>query len=126
MPKASRWVVVPAWYHALLLLDNRFVQAGTSAADNVLRNGEVGKATGFSVIVSNNVAYTGSSGSEKFKVMAGYDQTISYAEQIVEVQAYRPELRFADAVKGLHVYGAKVVRPDALAVLTVSRPSSLI
>lgn len=126
VPKASRWVVVPAWYHALLLLDNRFVQAGTSAADNVLRNGEVGKATGFSVIVSNNVAYTGSTGSEKFKIMAGYDQTISYAEQIVEVQAYRPELRFADAVKGLHVYGAKVVRPDALAVLTVSRPTSLI
>ena len=58
--------------------------------------------------------------------MAGYDQTISYAEQIVEVQAYRPELRFADAVKGLHVYGAKVVRPDALAVLTVSRHTSLI
>ena len=124
--KSSRWVVVPAWYHALLLLDNRFVQAGTSTADNVLRNGEVGKAAGFTIFVSNNVAYTGSSGSEKFKVMAGYEQTISFAEQIVEVEAYRPELRFADAVKGLHVYGAKVVKPDALAVLTVSRPTSLI
>ncbi len=58
--------------------------------------------------------------------MAGYEQTISYAEQIVKVEAYRPEKRFSDAVKGLHVYGAKVVRPDTLAVLTVQRPTSLI
>ena len=124
--KSGRWVVVPAWYHALLLLDNRFVQAGTSTADNVLRNGEVGRAAGFAIYVSNNVAVTGDTGSEKYKVMAGYEQTISFAEQIVEVEAYRPEKRFSDAVKGLHVYGAKVVRPDTLAVLTVSRPTTLI
>lgn len=51
--------MVPAWYHALLLLDNRFVQAGTSAADNVLRNGEVGRAAGFTIYVSNNISKTG-------------------------------------------------------------------
>ena len=123
--KAGRWIVVPAWYHALLLLDNRFVQAGTSAADSVLRNSEVGRAAGFTIYVSNNVAATGET-NDIFKIMAGYEQTISYAEQIVKVEAYRPEKRFSDAVKGLHVYGAKVVRPDTLAVLTVQRPTSLI
>ena len=123
--KASRWIVVPAWYHALLLLDNRFVQAGTSTADNVLRNGEVGRAAGFTIYVSNNLAATGDD-KDVFKIMAGYEQTISFAEQIVKVEAYRPEKRFSDAVKGLHVYGAKVIRPDTLAVLTVQRPSSLI
>lgn len=132
--KAARWIAVPAWYHALLLLDNRFVQAGTNVADNVLRNGEVGKAAGFNVFVSNNVAKTQTtSGSgesevttEQFKIMAGYEKTISYAEQIVELSAYNPEKRFADALKGLHVYGAKVVRPDSLSVLTVARPTTLI
>lgn len=123
--KAGRWIVVPAWYHALLLLDNRFVQAGTTTADNVLRNGEVGRAAGFTIYVSNNVAATGES-KDTFKIMAGYEQTISFAEQIVDVEAYRPEKRFSDAVKGLHVYGAKVVRPETLAVLTVERPNSLI
>lgn len=120
--KSGRWIVVPAWYHALLLMDNRFVQAGTSTADSVLRNGEVGRAAGFNIYVSNNVAATG----DKFKVMAGYEQTMSYAEQIVEVEAYRPEKRFSDAVKGLHVYGAKVVRPETLAVMTVQRPTTLV
>lgn len=121
--KGGRWIVVPAWYHALLLLDNRFVQAGTSVADGVLRNGEVGRAAGFNIFVSNNVAVTGES---NFKIMAGYEQTMSFAEQIVEVEAYRPEKRFSDAVKGLHVYGAKVVRPETLAVLTVQRPTTLV
>jgi len=121
--KGGRWIVVPAWYHALLLLDNRFVQAGTSVADGVLRNGEVGRAAGFDIFVSNNVAVTGES---NFKIMAGYGQTMSFAEQIVGVEAYRPEKRFADAVKGLHVYGAKVVRPETLAVLTVQRPTTLV
>lgn len=120
--KSGRWIVVPAWYHALLLMDNRFVQAGTSTADSVLRNGEVGRAAGFNIYVSNNVAATG----DVFKVMAGYEQTMSYAEQIVEVEAYRPEKRFSDAVKGLHVYGAKVVRPETLAVMTVQRPTTLV
>lgn len=120
--KSGRWIVVPAWYHALLLMDNRFVQAGTSTADSVLRNGEVGRAAGLNVYVSNNVAATG----DVFKVMAGYEQTMSYAEQIVKVEAYRPEKRFSDAVKGLHVYGAKVVRPDTLAVMTVQRPTTLV
>jgi len=48
----------------------------------------------------------------------------SYAEQISSVEGYRPQARFADAVKGLHLYGAKVVRPTALAVAPVNRPAS--
>ena len=43
----------------------------------------------------------------------------SYAEQINKVEAFRPQKRFADALKGLHLYGAKVVRPEALVVASV-------
>ena len=43
----------------------------------------------------------------------------SYAEQINSVEAFRMEKRFADALKGLHLYGAKVVRPEALVVASV-------
>lgn len=44
---------------------------------------------------------------------------LTFAQQILEVEAYRPEKRFADALKGLHVYGSKVVRPAALGVASV-------
>lgn len=50
---------------------------------------------------------------------AGSSIATSYAQQLLEVLPYRPEKRFADAVKGLHVYGAKVVRSSALVVASV-------
>jgi hypothetical protein len=50
--------------------------------------------------------------------MFGTGQAISLATQILEVTPYKPEKRFGDAVKGLEVYGAKVVRPECLGVMT--------
>lgn len=50
---------------------------------------------------------------------AGTSMGLTYAEQISNVEAFRPEKRFADALKGLHVYGAKVVRPECLFVASV-------
>jgi hypothetical protein len=44
---------------------------------------------------------------------------LTYAQQILELEAYRPEKRFADALKGLHVFGGKVVRGTALGVASV-------
>ena len=119
--QAGRWVVVPAWYHAALLMDPRFVQAGTANSDRALHVGEVGSAAGFTILTSNNVAKE----MEAYKIMCGTERAIAYAEQICEVDAYRPEKRFADALKGLHLYGAKVVDRNALAVLSVKRPSNL-
>jgi len=51
--------------------------------------------------------------------IAGSSIAHSFAEQILEVSAYKPEKRFGDALKGLHVYGSKVVRPSALVVASV-------
>lgn len=51
--------------------------------------------------------------------VAGSALGFSYAEQISKVEAFRPEKRFADALKGLHLYGGKVVRPEALVVTAV-------
>lgn len=119
VPSQSRWVVVPPWFHGLLLKDDRFVGVGSLRSDQVLANGQIGEAAGFRVLKSNNVKYS----TADFKIMAGYPGAITLAEQIRKVEAYRPELRFADAVKGLHLYGVKVVRPSGLAVLTITRPS---
>jgi hypothetical protein len=60
----------------------------------------------------------GSAGS--LMVVAGSPMATSYAEQISKVEAFRPEKRFADGLKGLHLYGGKVVRPEALATASVT------
>lgn len=120
----NRQVAVPPWFHGQLQLDDRFVKVGSVASDAVLRNGVVGEAAGFTIVKSNNVptAVDGVAGTS-FKIQASTPMARSFAEQIVETEAYRPERRFADALKGLHVYGGKVVRPEALAVAHVKRPA---
>jgi hypothetical protein len=52
-------------------------------------------------------------------ITAGTNAAISFAEQINKTEAYRPQDKFADAIKGLALYGAKLVRPDNLAVAYV-------
>lgn len=116
--RSNRYAVIPPWFYGLILKDDRFVKAGTATSDQVLRNGEVGQAAGFTVYLSNNVANTTGA---KYKIIAGHPMAMTYAEQIASVEGYRPEKRFADAVKGLHLYGLKVVRPEGLVVITANR-----
>ncbi|HSI87841.1 MAG TPA: hypothetical protein VK918_02215, partial [Pyrinomonadaceae bacterium] len=118
IPIEGRFVVVPAWYHGLLLKDDRFIKAGTVASDRRLANGEVGEAAGFRILKSNNVPNTAGSA---YKIVAGHSIATAYVEQILDLHSYKPEKRFGDAVKGLHVYGAKVVRPLALAMLIADK-----
>jgi hypothetical protein len=117
VPTTGRYVVVPPWFHGRLLLDSRFIKYNESGTTEGLRNGMVGEAAGFSIRLSNNAPNpTG----DDYVVQAGTPMAISYAEQINKTEAYRPQSSFADAVKGLHLYGGKLVRPEAIAVATAS------
>ena len=117
-PADGRFCIVPAWFHGLLLKDDRFIKAGTLRSDRALANGAVGEAAGFSVLRSNNVP---NNAGTQYKIIAGHASATSYVEQVLDLQSYRPEKRFGDAVKGLHVYGGKVVRPSALACLIANK-----
>lgn len=117
VPRGNRYVIVPPWYHGLLLGSDLFVRVDASGTSEGLRNGTVGRAFGFDVLVSNNcINVTG----DDYIVQAGTPGAISFAEQIVKTEPYRPENAFSDALKGLHVYGAKLVRPAGIATLTAS------
>ena len=117
-PTTARYCVVPAWFHGLLLKDDRFVRSGTATGDRRLMNGEVGEAAGFTILKSNNVPNTTGT---KYKIIAGHARATAYVEQILDLQAYKPEKRFGDAVKGLHVYGGKVIRANCLAELIANK-----
>ena len=119
VPSEGRWVVVPPWFHGRLQLDGRFVKVN-EAADNGqgLRNGFIGRAAGFDIFKSNNsVLVTG----DDYSVLAGTDMAISFAEQINQVEAYRATDSFSDVVRGLHLWGARVVRPEGLASAVASQ-----
>lgn len=120
IPKVSRWMVVPPWVAAMIAKDIKvsYGAAGSQIASNAILNGFVGHIGGFDILESHNVPNTAGA---KYKILFGTNQGITFADQVNKVEAFRPEKRFADAVKGLHVYGAKVVRPEAVGVLTVSK-----
>ncbi|MEE8702049.1 coat protein [Bifidobacterium crudilactis] len=115
VPSEGRWVVVNPAQYGLLLKDTRFINA-SDAAHGTLLNGIVGEAAGFSVRKSNNIP----TAEAVATIIAGSTIAATFAEQITSVEATRKEKGFADIVKGLHLYGAKVVRPKALATVDYS------
>ena len=116
VPKMGRKVVLPPEFEGFMLKDARFAANG-GKGENRLENGAVARAAGFDIYISNNVPNT--SGA-KYKVIASTQESNTYAEQLVKTEAYRREKGFDDGVKGLLVYGAKIIRPAAVAVATVN------
>ena len=62
--------------------------------------------------MSQNVTHTATTWATTENIAGIANESFGFAEQILKVEAYRPESAFSDAVKGLHLYGAKVMRPD--------------
>ncbi len=115
-PEQDRWMVVPPWFHLKLRLAKIVNEVTTDAA---LIDGAADRVMGFSIFVSNNVATSGSA----TKVLAGTTSAITYADQIVKTEALRLSTSFEDGIRGLHVYGAKVVKSDCLACFSCSEGS---
>jgi hypothetical protein len=115
----GRSVVITPDLHGCLLRDARFVKVNESGTEQGLRDGLVGRAAGFDILLSNNAPNTT---GQEFAVIGGNDRAITFASQISKTEAYRPQSSFSDAIKGLALYGAKNVRPDSLAsaLVTVS------
>lgn len=106
VPQEQQWIIIPMWASVKLLL------AGVVHAQDLEGkiNGFVTKQLGPDIYRSNNVYESGG----YYKPLAGSYGAVAYAEQILHTEAYRPQYRFSDALKGLHVYGAKVVKPNEL------------
>lgn len=118
VPSANRYAVLHPTIQGYLLRDNRFIRVNEAGdSGDALRNGLVGRAAGFDIMMSVNAPIP-SAGN--YVVQAGVNSAITFAEQINKMEAYRPQSSFADAIKGLSLYGAKVVRPDALATCTIT------
>lgn len=113
VPEFDRYAVVSPAFYGLILKDSRFVGSGDAVGASVRANGRVGQAAGFDLYKSNNLP-DGPGAGAGTSMIAGYRGACTLAEQIVSVEAARMEKRFADMVKGLHVYGFKVTRPKAL------------
>lgn len=116
VPAMDRYVVVSPEFTGALLQDDRFVRVDASGNEQGLRNGIVGRAAGFDVLESN---VTPVPSGDTQVIQAGYPGAITFVDQILETEALRLESTIADAVRGLHVYGGKLLRPEGIAVAYV-------
>lgn len=116
-PMDGRWCVVPPEVYAYLLKDQRFITANEAGTTQGLREGFVGRAAGFDIYESNTVP---DPTSGTWHVVAGSPIACTFADQITETEAIRLQDQFGDGVRGLHLYGAKVVYPAALAMASVT------
>lgn len=112
-PTEGRYAVVTPAIVGAMRKDARFASFGTDANRRVAAGGTrvLGEMAGFSILVSNRVPENGGNP----QIIAGHNWATTFADQIESLEGYRPERRFADAMKGLHVYGSKVIRPELLA-----------
>ncbi|MCK9896962.1 phage capsid protein [Frankia sp. AgB32] len=117
VPQEGRWLVCPPWYHSLLLENQKFVSYMNSQTTEPLYNGQVGRALGFDIRVSNNAPLvTG----DDYAVMAGTNRAITFARQLTKTEAGRSEQRIGDWMRGIAVYGSKVIRPEGIATMVAS------
>ena len=118
----GRWLVVdPVFMELLKDEDSRLFNADFGGSG--LQNGQIGtKIHGFSVYTSNNLpavgtgpSFTGTNSSTNYgMIVAGHDSAVATAEQINKTETYRDPDSFADIVRGMHLYGRKILRPEAL------------
>lgn len=120
VPKQGRWMIVPPWISAIIAKDLKvsYGAAGAPTQQGILMNGYITRIAGFDLLESQNVPNTAGA---KYKILFGTNRAITFADQIVKTEAIRDPDQFRDVVRGLDVYGAKVVHPDQLGVLTVSK-----
>lgn len=115
---ADMWMVIPPWVRLKLEL------AGVRFQVNNGINGTGGMAwtdaLGFDIYVTNQVVNTGTVAGPISKVMAGSYNSIAFASQILETEAMRLESTFDTGVRGLHVYGARVIQPNLLHTATLT------
>jgi hypothetical protein len=110
VPQQGRFIICPEWFH------NKLILAGLAARlDNnaIFDNGNIGRVMGFEILLSENVSATSTTTWDHTKILAGVrGQSLSFVDSINQIEAFRPEKRFEDAVKGLYIFGGKVMRPD--------------
>jgi hypothetical protein len=118
----GRWLVLdPVFMEVLKDEDSRLFDADFGGSG--LQNGVVSNNIhGFTVYSSNNLpavgtgpSFTGANSSTNFGVIvAGHSSAVATAEQINKTETYRDPDSFADIVRGMHLYGRKILRPEAL------------
>lgn len=118
VPQGQRVLIVNAEFEALLLeADAKLTNVDKSGSTEGLREASLGRLLNFDIYTSENLPTVSAP-----QAVAFYRPSIAYVSQVEKTEAMRAQDKFADRLRGLHVYGGKVIRPTGVAVFTDTTP----
>jgi hypothetical protein len=117
IPETGRWVVIPSWVSSQIKMSELRDASLTGDGTSILRNGRLGMVDRFTIYVSNLLpsGTAGGLAAGEWVVFAGTQHGLTFASQINKVETLRSEMTFGTILRGLQVYGAKVLDGTALA-----------
>jgi len=117
-PESDRFLIIPAKMAGMIKKSDLKDVSITGDSVSVLRNGRLGMIDRFTVYMSHNLSVS----SGKFSLIAGHKMGFTFASQMTNMETIRSETTFGNIIRGLQVYGYKVVKPEALAqgIVTLS------
>lgn len=126
VPKEGRWVVLDPVFIELLMDENsKLINNDYNPGADQLTNGKLQERQirGFTVYESNNLPYVGTgpgtadtngSSANYGVIIAGHKSAVATAQQLNDTEKFRSQDFFGDVVRGMHLYGRKILRPEAL------------
>jgi len=122
IPETGRWLIMPTWA-ATLIKQSELRQAYLSGDSiSMLRNGRLGMVDRFTIYSSNLLpkgAVTGLAAGE-YVIYAGHSHGLTFASQFTKLETIRSERTFGTLLRGLQVYGYKVIDSKAIAQAIVT------
>jgi hypothetical protein len=123
VPEQGRWVILPAWANGLLKKSDLRDASIMGDATSVFRNGKVGMLDRFTVFISNNLSAVddATAGKKATNIMFGHKKGLTYASQMTQMETLKNPNDFGSLVRGLNVYGSKVIDNTCIGHLYAAR-----
>lgn len=123
IPENGRWLVIPTWFSTYIKRSELRQAYLSGDAVSMLRNGRIGMVDRFTIYVSNLLPQGVAAGlaAGESVIYAGHSHALTFASQISNVESMRSEMTFGTILRGLQVYGSKVVDNTALAQAIVTK-----
>lgn len=123
IPETGRWIVMPAWAATLIKMSELRQAYLSGDSVSILRNGRLGMIDRFTIYISNLLpaGVAGGLAAGEYAMYAGHSHGMTFASQVSKVETLRSEMTFGNILRGLQVYGYKVIDGTALSQAIISK-----
>lgn len=121
VPESDRWLILPVWACGLIKKSDLKDASLSGDSTSIIRNGRIGMIDRFMVYRSNLLSTVTDGSDQVTNIIAGHKSGLTFASQMLNSETLRAESTFGTLVRGLQVYGYKVIKGEAIAHLYAKR-----